>query len=222
MDSVAVWLRPCPERFWNRVVAAQSLGSGISARNLHSCGNRSWVLGPAFRLRGNHHGLASDRIIFLSFAGFSSSSPGGRWSWFRATSRLRPGPTELAFQGKATTARRIPKVKPGVVDVVGLRGAIGSLLVFWLFLTLIIAPNVVNVWQSSRQKKTMSSLRFVVTAVEAYAVDHGEFPEAATVEELVSLLTPDYVKTLPTVDGWGWPLEYYRVDNKARFPEPWK
>lgn len=54
-----------------------------------------------------------------------------------------------------------------------------------------------------RVKATMSNLRTIGTAVEAWAIDHGAYPSAATIAELANLLEPAYIKSLPMKDAWG-------------------
>lgn len=53
-------------------------------------------------------------------------------------------------------------------------------------------------------ERTMSDIRTIATAAEAYAIDHDDaYPRAADIEELRKFLEPDYVKTLPVKDVWG-------------------
>lgn len=78
-------------------------------------------------------------------------------------------------------------------------------------LAAIAVPNFLTALQRSRQKRTMADMRSIATALEAYATNTNEFPAATSVEELAPVLTPTYVKAVPTVDGWGTPLAYERV-----------
>jgi general secretion pathway protein G len=82
-------------------------------------------------------------------------------------------------------------------------------------LAAIAIPNLLNAVQRGKQKRTMSDMRALATAVEAYAVDNNLYPTAACASGLVStgdvqigtlsfqLLTPTYIATPPRVDGWG-------------------
>ena len=72
----------------------------------------------------------------------------------------------------------------------------------------IAIPNLLTATQRSKQKRTMADIRSVATAAEAYAADEEEYPRGATLAELSPALTPAYIKTLPTVDGWGTPMKY--------------
>ena len=82
-------------------------------------------------------------------------------------------------------------------------------------LAAIAIPNLLNAVQRGKQKRTMSDMRALATAVEAYAVDNNLYPLAScaaglmtsgdTVVDIVSFqsLTPTYIATPPRVDGWG-------------------
>lgn len=70
----------------------------------------------------------------------------------------------------------------------------------------IAIPNIIDGAQRSRTKRTMADMRTLGTAVEAFAVDHGHYPEIndwAPCAEIESELSPVYVRTLPTTDAWG-------------------
>jgi len=87
-------------------------------------------------------------------------------------------------------------------------------------LAAIAIPNLLNAVQRGKQKRTMSDMRALATAVEAYAVDNNVYPTATCASGLLTsgdaqigtqsfqLLTPTYIATPPRVDGWG-RLYYY-------------
>lgn len=75
-------------------------------------------------------------------------------------------------------------------------------------LAAIAIPNLLTAMQRSKQKRTMADIRSVATAVEAYATDHKQYPNAIDVSGLSGELTPTYIRMLPAVDGWGHPLHY--------------
>ena len=89
-------------------------------------------------------------------------------------------------------------------------------------LAAIAIPNLLNAVQRGKQKRTMSDMRALATAVEAYAVDNNQYPNASCASGLVSsgdvvitstsfqLLTPTYIATPPRVDGWG---RFYQYTN---------
>ena len=82
-------------------------------------------------------------------------------------------------------------------------------------LAAIAIPNLLNAVQRGKQKRTMSDMRALATAVEAYAVDNNVYPAATCnaglyVTTSVTLnttsftnLTPTYIAQPPKVDGWG-------------------
>src|SRR3989442_7420043 len=69
----------------------------------------------------------------------------------------------------------------------------------------IAIPNLLNAIDRGKQKRTMADMRSIGTAVESYAVDNNFYPKnlanspAATIS---SHLSPSYIKTVPTADGW--------------------
>jgi len=90
-------------------------------------------------------------------------------------------------------------------------------------LAAIAIPNLLNAVQRGKQKRSMSDMRALATAVEAYAVDNNLYP-AATCSGLytnVGLqldsgsftnLTPTYIAKIPFLDGWSNGF-YYNVDG---------
>lgn len=83
-------------------------------------------------------------------------------------------------------------------------------------LAAIAIPNLLNAVQRGKQKRTMSDIRALATAIEAYAVDANYYPPAAGCSglltaagevdlDLVSFtaLQPTYISNPPKNDGWG-------------------
>jgi general secretion pathway protein G len=87
-------------------------------------------------------------------------------------------------------------------------------------LAAIAIPNLLNAVQRGKQKRTMSDMRALATAIEAYAVDNNQYPAAACATGLhttlqvtlatnsFSNLSPTYIAQAPKIDGWGEFLEY--------------
>ena len=81
-------------------------------------------------------------------------------------------------------------------------------------LAAIAIPNLLNAVQRGKQKRTMSDLRTMATAVEAYAVDNNFYPAGAcTTASLtdpditlnnssLSRLSPTYIANPVRKDGW--------------------
>src|SRR5215475_12895673 len=82
-------------------------------------------------------------------------------------------------------------------------------------LAAIAIPNLLNAVQRGKQKRTMSDMRALATAVEAYAVDNNVYPTATCNAGLYTTagtalttasftnLTPTYIAQPPKTDGWG-------------------
>jgi type II secretion system protein G len=94
-------------------------------------------------------------------------------------------------------------------------------------LAAIAIPNLLNAVQRGKQKRTMSDMRTLATAIEAYAVDNNVYPPAAcpggtftgtptqlTATTNFSRLTPTYVAQPPVKDGWQNFL-FYSLDSAA-------
>lgn len=87
-------------------------------------------------------------------------------------------------------------------------------------LAAIAIPNLLNAVQRGKQKRSMSDMRALATAVEAYAVDNNTYPQAACATGLwttadttlasnsFSNLSPTYIAQAPRIDGWGQFLRY--------------
>ncbi|HEY6842987.1 MAG TPA: type II secretion system protein GspG, partial [Thermoanaerobaculia bacterium] len=68
----------------------------------------------------------------------------------------------------------------------------------------------------ARAEKTRYEIRVIKTAVEAYAGQHNQWPQANTMDELRTLVEPTYIKTLPMADEWGSPF-VYQLDDKGGY-----
>jgi type II secretion system protein G len=93
----------------------------------------------------------------------------------------------------------------------------------------IAIPNLLNAIQRGKQKRTMTDMRALATAIESYAVDNTLYPPAAcpggsftapptqlTSTSQFSLLTPTYISVPPTRDGW---QRFYYYQPGATFQE---
>ena len=104
-------------------------------------------------------------------------------------------------------------------------------------LAAIAIPNLLNAVQRGKQKRTMSDMRALATAVEAYAVDNNNYPAAtcnsglytsgtenALATNSFTNLSPTYIAQPPLTDGWGRFMKYsvdanfnnYRVRSQGR------
>ena len=83
-------------------------------------------------------------------------------------------------------------------------------------LAAIAIPNLLNAVQRGKQKRTMSDMRALATAIEAYAVDNNVYPNAAgsctgalytgptaqVTDTSFQRLAPTYIANPPRKDGW--------------------
>jgi type II secretion system protein G len=79
-------------------------------------------------------------------------------------------------------------------------------------LAAIAVPNLLNALNRARQKRTMGDMRTIATAWEARATDLSRYSAAGAsiswpaidsdVSDVVSMLTPTYVRKIPLYDGW--------------------
>lgn len=91
-------------------------------------------------------------------------------------------------------------------------------------LAAIAIPNLLNAIQRAKQKRTVSDMRTLAVAIEAYHVDNSAFPTAAcaagTYTDPGSVLaaasftnlSPTYIALPPLRDGWS-NYMVYNVDN---------
>ncbi len=66
----------------------------------------------------------------------------------------------------------------------------------------IAIPSLLHAMDRSRQGSTVADLRVIGDAMERYAVENFTYPVVDKYEELRPELEPDYLKKLPTHDGW--------------------
>ena len=84
-------------------------------------------------------------------------------------------------------------------------------------LAAIAIPNLLTATNRSQQKRTMADMRSIATAVEAYATDHNQYPNADSVDGLGPMLTPTYIRQVPSMDGWSHPLRYEAWSREKDF-----
>ncbi len=70
----------------------------------------------------------------------------------------------------------------------------------------IAIPNMLNAIDRGKQKRTMADIKALGTTVEAYSVDNSFYPVAVTTAALEPHISPQYIRTAPSIDAWGWVL----------------
>jgi type II secretion system protein G len=71
----------------------------------------------------------------------------------------------------------------------------------------IAIPNLLNAVDKGKQKRTMSDMRAIGTAIESYAVDNAAYPVAAGMAAVKALIDPYLIKNIPLTDGWAHPIQ---------------
>jgi general secretion pathway protein G len=66
----------------------------------------------------------------------------------------------------------------------------------------IAIPNLLNAVDKGKQTKTLSDLKAIGVAVEAYAVDNSTYPNAASVPAIKAVIDPVFFNAMPLTDGW--------------------
>jgi len=97
-------------------------------------------------------------------------------------------------------------------------------------LAAIAIPNLLNAVQRGKQKRTMSDMRTLATAVEAYAVDNNTYPPGATCGAGVLIgnypavastfhdqIAPTYVAEPPMVDAWSHAYGYLTANAGQQY-----
>lgn len=64
----------------------------------------------------------------------------------------------------------------------------------------------------SQQKRALADMRSLAISVEAYATDYNKYPKV-TFEELEQLISPVYIRIVPTLDPWLTPYFYISDDG---------
>src|SRR5437764_7326105 len=103
--------------------------------------------------------------------------------------------------------------------LVGYRAIVVSSTILLLFFgwCAVYGPGFFTAPGRSAQKRSMADMRTLATALEARATDKNEYPIVGKFDDLVPLLEPTYIKTVPRVDGWDnkWKYESWKEDPKA-------
>lgn len=70
---------------------------------------------------------------------------------------------------------------------------------------------------AERARWTMSDLRSLATAVEAYATDHKAYPAAETLDALLPMIEPIYIRKAPATDAWGHAYHYLPSPDRQSY-----
>jgi hypothetical protein len=71
---------------------------------------------------------------------------------------------------------------------------------------------------AERARWTMSDMRSLATALEAYAIDnHKTYPAALTIDALVPLIQPSYMRKAHATDAWGRSYVYVSAHDRTSY-----
>lgn len=87
-----------------------------------------------------------------------------------------------------------------------------------------LIPNLIDALQKTKQKRTMADMRIVGTSMFSWMTDQvgaaaagqatsnvaiGSYGSVKSVAALQSVLVPQYIQEIPSLDGWKFPYQYY-------------
>lgn len=67
-----------------------------------------------------------------------------------------------------------------------------------------------------KQKTTMSNIRSISLAIESYTITHYQAPVGNSLKEIMPLLVPTHIRSLPLKDGWGNDFLYRHGTNEKK------
>lgn len=76
------------------------------------------------------------------------------------------------------------------------------------------ARQVVGALDQGKVIGTQGSMETLARALSTYAVDHGGYPQAATLQSALGALVPSYLRAPVSTDAWNHPLSY-RSDGRG-------
>ena len=79
-----------------------------------------------------------------------------------------------------------------------------------------ISAHAAEPTDAQRAVATMSAMRSIATAVEAYATDHNVYPAGNKIEDATAAVGTVYIRVMPEKDGWGTTFRYWSDGAKYR------
>ena len=76
-------------------------------------------------------------------------------------------------------------------------------LVLAILLAGAAAPGAYAPTDAERARWTMSDMKSMATAIEAYAIDNKAYPAADSIEALIAAIQPIYIRKAHMHDAWG-------------------
>ena len=79
-----------------------------------------------------------------------------------------------------------------------------------------ISARAADTTDAEKAAATMTAMRSIATAVEAYATDHNAYPAGNKIEDATTVAEPIYIRTMPQKDAWGTTFRYWSDGSKYR------
>ncbi|HEV3459691.1 MAG TPA: prepilin-type N-terminal cleavage/methylation domain-containing protein [Thermoanaerobaculia bacterium] len=92
-----------------------------------------------------------------------------------------------------------------------------------------LIPNLLDAFQKAKQKRTMGDMKIIGTAMFSWITDQSaaaaagatasqvdltQYGTQLSVADMTTVLVSQYIQSIPTLDGWKSPYQYYlRTDN---------
>ncbi len=76
-------------------------------------------------------------------------------------------------------------------------------------------PKMMSAMERARQRKSVQEILAIANAAENYYLENDAYPPAASLDELISILVPKYVKSLPREDAWRHAYRYRTWPQRA-------
>jgi general secretion pathway protein G len=70
---------------------------------------------------------------------------------------------------------------------------------------------------AERARWTMSDMKSLATAIEAYAIDNKAYPAADSIEALTTAIQPAYMRKAHAHDAWGRPFLYVPSPDRKSY-----
>ena len=123
------------------------------------------------------------------------------------------GSTSVTVDGGTRTTGFGPSTLSGAKASMGIVAAIAI-------------PNLINAIDRGKQKRTMADVRSIATAVEEYSIDNNAYPGPTDgwvpIDWLSEALSPDYIRALPELDGWGQSMMFWSDGTRYVLVSPGK
>jgi type II secretory pathway pseudopilin PulG len=190
------------------VIGTWTLMTGVGLLRLKPLARTSQLILSVIGLAGFPFGTLISILVLVYLA-----KPGMKVIFSgRPREEMTPAELALAAPLAATSgASAAVAIVASVLVIVFMVGIIAAIAI----------PNLITAIDRGKQKRTMADMRTIAAAMEAYATDHGAYPQARSVHDLQDVLAPTYVRVLPAQDAWlqDFRVRVWRGDERSTGPD---